>query len=99
MSRARVSRNVDLIANGGGIGRRCAEAPTFPRFHWRFTSFLYDCTFLRLLFVAQDFEKSPLERRPTAENPSAAGATPESGCRVEKAEEERRGVYLLLMTL
>lgn len=28
---ARVSRNVDLIANGGGIGRRCAELSLFRR--------------------------------------------------------------------
>lgn len=48
---ARVSRNVDLIASGGGIGRRCAAAPSSRRPIGRFTSFLYDCTFLRLLFV------------------------------------------------
>lgn len=28
---ARVSRNVDLIASGGGIGRRCAAAPPYRR--------------------------------------------------------------------
>lgn len=34
----RVSRNVDLIANGGGIGRRLRGAAT-PSFHWTFLFF------------------------------------------------------------
>lgn len=51
VGKARISRNVDLIAYGGGIGRRCAAAPPTRRPIGRFTSFLYDCTFLRLLFV------------------------------------------------
>lgn len=52
---ARVSRNVDLIANGGGIGgRRCAVTPKPDAPLDALVSFLYDCVILQLLFLRRN---------------------------------------------
>lgn len=56
---ARVSRNVDLIATGGGIGGRRAATPSRPAApHWMRASFLYDSTVSTIVICAQDFHKS-----------------------------------------
>ena len=56
---ARVSRNVDLIATGGGIGRRCAVTHK-PTLYWTFLFFFVRLCDSTIVISAQRIPLSEL---------------------------------------
>lgn len=77
---SRVSRNVDLIAGGGGIGRRRAPLPTNA--HWTQTRFfvtivLYVCLILQLLYLCAAADSSSIRTANSGRSGCKIGKHPE----------------------